>query len=696
MKKLRTKFRLYILLPVILIITITGLISFGVARNIVIAQLNDLGALSLKQASDEIDSLFGTGIETLRVLTSSVALAGYSDDKLRKVFTEIKGRFPLESIFMAFSDGRFVSTLDSRGRYPKTDFRFQPWYIDALASDGVVVTSPQKSLLPGEAAITVAGKALAANGQVVGVLGYNFSVATFRKRLPKITAVNEYPGTVFSIFLRDGAYVMRSNKPTIGRSLGQSDDDLRIRMRRALGEDRTSWSSIGRIGGDYWWGGFQKSRYSDIYVALEIPRMAALRPLLVLGGAFLLLGLGACLVLSLVLSTMAHKIARPVNMLAEAAVKMSRGDYDQTLPVVSTDELGTLTQAFNTMVEGLKQRDFIRDTFGRYVTQEVADLLLESEDGLTMGGESREISMLMSDLRGFTAQTASMDPEKVLYLLNRYLGRMVETLLDYRAIVDEIEGDGILAFFGAPVPMEDHPLRAVACAVAMQKAMDQINALNEKENLPRLEMGIGVNTGTVVVGNIGSERRTKYGAVGSEVNFTGRIESYTVGGQVLISEPTYKRVRELVTVGDVVHVELKGIQRLVRLYDIRGVGGPYDLTLPDSTEVPLMIERKIPVRVQLIHKKVVDPSDATAWITHLSERSARIVSKDESPAHGEIRLDVLDDRLDKIPGEVFAKVLTSRLEGQYWEAEIRFTFISPRIRRMFRNTFMKAHGPAVA
>ncbi len=696
MKKLRTMFLLYILLPVILIFTITGLISFGVARKIVIEQLTDLGALSLKQASDEIDSSFGTGIDTLRVLTSSAALAGYSDDRLRKVFKEIKGRFPVQSIFMAFSDGKFVSSLDLGSCLPQKDFRFEPWYIEALDSDGVVVTPPQKSLLPGDAAVTVACKVLEANGRLVGVLGYNVALATFRRRLPKIRAITKYEGTVFSIFLRDGSYVMRSNKATIGTTLGRSHDDLCIRMRRALGEDKKNWRSIGRIDGDYWWGGFQKSRYTDLFVALEIPLTAAVRPVLVLGGAFLLLGLAAVAVLSLVLSTMAHKIARPVNMLAEAAVKMSRGDYNQTLPVVSTDELGTLIQAFNTMVEGLKQRDFIRNTFGRYVTQEVADQLLESEDGLTMGGESREISMLISDLRGFTAQTASMDPEKVLHLLNRYLGKMVEILLDYRAIVDEIEGDGILAFFGAPVPMDDHPLRAVACAVAMQTAMDEINDLNERENLPRLEMGIGVNTGTVVVGNIGSERRTKYGAVGSEVNFTGRIESYTVGGQVLISEPTFTRVRELVTVGDVVHVELKGIQRMVRLYDIRGVAGPYNLTLPDTAEVPLMIERKIPVRVQLIHKKVVDQSDATAWITHLSERSARIVSKTETQAHEEIRLDVLDGRLDKIPGEVFAKVLTAHMEGEQWEAEIRFTFISPRIRRMFRNTFMTAHGPGVA
>lgn len=696
MKKLRTKFLLYILLPVILIITVAGLVSFGVARDIVIAQLIALGSLSLKQAADEIDSTFGTGIDTLRVLTSSTALADLTDDQRRRVFGEIKNRFPLESIFMAFSDGRFVSSLDNGSRPPRGDFRFEPWYIEALASDGVVVTPPQKSLFPDKPAVTVAHKVLASDGPILGVLGYNIAISTFRARLPKIKAIGEHPGTVFSIFFRDGAYIMQSNRATIGTALGRSLDDLRIRMRQALGEDKTKWSSIGYIDGDYWWGGYQKSRYTDMFVSLEIPLAAAVRPLLVLGAAFLALGLVTVAVLSLVLTTMAHKIAKPVNMLAEEAVKMSKGDYGRTLPVVSTDELGTLTEAFNTMVEGLKQRDFIRNTFGRYVTQEVADLLLESEDGPAMGGESREISILMSDLRGFTAQTATMEPERVLHLLNRYLGKMIEILVDHRAIVDEMEGDGILAFFGAPVPMEDHPLHAVACAVAMQAAMDEVNILNVREGLPRLEMGIGVNTGTVVVGNIGSETRTKYGAVGSEINFTGRIESYTVGGQVLISEPTFMRVRDLVTVGDVVHVELKGIQKMVRLYDIRGVAEPYNITLPDPAEIPLMIEQKIPIRIQRIDNKVVDQSDATAWITHLSERSARIVSHSKTSAREEIRLDVLDNRLDKIPGEVFAKVISGREAHGLWEMEVRFTFISPRIRRMFRGTFMNAQRPTVS
>ena len=165
------------------------------------------------------------------------------------------------------------------------------------------------------------------------------------------------------------------------------------------------------------------------------------------------------------------------------------------------------------MTEGLKDRDRIKDTFGRYLTQEVVKRLLDYKDGLKLGGEMRELSIMMSDLRGFTILTSTMSPEQVIKFLNRYLGRMVDIILDHRGIIDEIIGDGVLAFFGAPEALENHPELAVACAVKMQLAMEEINAQNEADGLPHLEMGVAVNTGEVVVGNIGSEKRAKYGVL---------------------------------------------------------------------------------------------------------------------------------------------------------------------------------------
>jgi sigma-B regulation protein RsbU (phosphoserine phosphatase) len=273
-----------------------------------------------------------------------------------------------------------------------------------------------------------------------------------------------------------------------------------------------------------------------------------------------LVAAGGLILLLVVSGLVARSIARPLRRMAAATEKVAHGDLDIDLTSIRTsDEVGRLAQSFMRMTEGLRERDRIRDTFGRYLTREVVNRLLESKDGLRLGGENREITMIMSDLRGFTALTSSMPPQQVLAFLNRYLGKMVEILIDYQGTIDEIIGDGILAFFGAPEPLDDHPARAVACALKMQAAMDEINSLNEADGLPRLDMGVAVNTGSVVVGNIGSEKRAKYGAVGAQVNFTGRMESFTVGGQVLISTSTYEKLSQYLDIRNVLQVEMKGV-----------------------------------------------------------------------------------------------------------------------------------------
>ena len=211
-------------------------------------------------------------------------------------------------------------------------------------------------------------------------------------------------------------------------------------------------------------------------------------------------------------------LLRPLLMVSFATVTLAVAHYMQ-------EEKAKL--------EGLRQRDRIRSTFGRYVSNSVVDELLESPRGLAMGGELRQITLLVSDLRGFTSLSARLSPHEVLEILNRYFERMLDIIEHYRGTVDELQGDGILAFFGAPWAAPDDPERAVACAIAMQIALRDVNAEQHLRNLPELAMGIGINTGEVIVGNIGSLKRTKYGAVGSAINTAYRIESYTVGGQIL-------------------------------------------------------------------------------------------------------------------------------------------------------------------
>ncbi len=387
----------------------------------------------------------------------------------------------------------------------------------------------------------------------------------------------------------------------------------------------------------------------------------------------------------------ARSISRPLRSMAQATRKVAQGDLDIDLSDVrSRDEVGQLAIAFVQMAEGLKERDRIRNTFGRYLTREVVNRLLESKDGLRLGGENREITMIMSDLRGFTALTTSMPPEKLLAYLNRYLGKMVDILIEYQGIIDEIIGDGILAFFGAPEPLDDHPARAVACALRMQAAMDEINALNEADGLPRIDMGIAVNTGNVVVGNIGSEKRAKYGAVGSQVNFTGRMESFTVGGQVLISSTTYERVADLLDVRNVLEVEMKGIPGKVNLYDIRGIKGSYDVTLPDRADTLIVLSQEVVVQLYRLDEKIVAGAGIEARIVEISLATAVLVLRESIAQWEDVRIVIRDDGMEAVGADAYAKVLSViTVEGRY-QAVVRFTSTSPEVQKVFRDAVHSA------
>jgi class 3 adenylate cyclase/HAMP domain-containing protein len=396
-----------------------------------------------------------------------------------------------------------------------------------------------------------------------------------------------------------------------------------------------------------------------------------------IGGLFA--GLALCLVGGLSGFYFAAAISRPISRLRDGVRQVGEGNFAVAVPERGVREVADLAHSFNELgqqlTEYIEKRDFIRDTFGRYVTQEVVTKLLESEGALEMGGEIREVSLIMSDLRGFTAIIAQMDPEEVITFLNRYLSRMIAILLDYRAVIDEIVGDGILAFFGAPEPQEDHPARAVACALSMQAAMDEINAENAAEGLPYLAMGIGVNTGSVVVGNIGSERRTKYSVVGSDVNFASRMEAFALAGQVLISAATYARVRDLVEVAGVLEAEMKGMPGRATLYDVRSIGAPYNIRLPDKSEQLSELPEPRGVRIHRLKDKIITGATGRAWVTHLCDTAAQVTSEGPLEAWEDLRLAFLDDNQEPTPGHIYGKVtrVTPLEDGRF---EVRITFTS--------------------
>ena len=217
-----------------------------------------------------------------------------------------------------------------------------------------------------------------------------------------------------------------------------------------------------------------------------------------------------------------------------------------------------------------RREQFIRATFGRYLSDDIVDEILERPEGLELGGDLREVTIMMSDIRGFTSLVEHLPPQQVVTLLNRYLGRMTDIILEFGGTIDEFLGDAVLAVFGAPSRNDDDPDRAVRCALAMQNAMAEVNSANREDGLPEVQMALALNTGSVVAGNIGSERRSKYGFVGHAMNVTSRIEDVAGPGEILISQSTRNRLQGQYQFGASQALSVKGIEEELHVHAVLG------------------------------------------------------------------------------------------------------------------------------
>ena len=314
----------------------------------------------------------------------------------------------------------------------------------------------------------------------------------------------------------------------------------------------------------------------------------------------------------------------------------------------------------------------IRACFSRYLTDAVVQSLLETPEGLKLGGDRRKVTILMCDLRGFSTISEKMPPEKVVEILNVFLGTMTEAIAPYQGTIDEFIGDAILVLFGAPIYRDDDAARAVASAIAMQLAMRSVNTKLTQMELPEIAMGIGINTGDVVAGNIGSQSRAKYAVVGNHVNLTARIESYTVGGQILIAESTYQEIEEIVKTNGSMKVEPKGVSAPISIYDVCGISGTYNLELPSINESLQILPYPIPVTYRILEEKHLGTEVFTGKLQQLSLYGAEILGEQDIPILTNLKIHLQvevpnpsnPNQQVTIEGEIYAKVLKNHQPNQ--------------------------------
>ena len=265
----------------------------------------------------------------------------------------------------------------------------------------------------------------------------------------------------------------------------------------------------------------------------------------------------------------ARSLSRPIAWLTEAMERVREGDLSVQVPVVSEDELGRAAETFNGMAHGLAEREWLRDTFGRYVSREVAEALRQGR--IALEGEEREVTVLFADIRGFTQLSEALSPTEVLTFVNAYLHVMTQVVVRHGGRLDKVMGDGMMVVFGAPLADAAHARHALLAALEMRQALKEFNAARTARQLPPIRVGMGLHSGRVTAGNVGcSSHKLEYTVLGDTVNLASRIEGLTqeFGVDLLVTEATLRASGLALPVHAMPEARVKGKSMPVRTFTL--------------------------------------------------------------------------------------------------------------------------------
>jgi class 3 adenylate cyclase len=331
-----------------------------------------------------------------------------------------------------------------------------------------------------------------------------------------------------------------------------------------------------------------------------------------------------------------------------------------------------------------KSLEFLKTMFGRYLSTEVMTSLIENPAALELGGEKRKVTIMVTDLRGFTALAERIEPEQVVQMLNSYFEIMVEVVLRFEGTINEIIGDALLIIFGAPQDMPNRAQQAIACAITMQNAMASVNEQNRAQGLPDLEMGIGINETEVIVGNIGSSKRSKYTVVGSGVNLTSRIESYSVGGQVLVSDSVVQEAGEILRIDSEREVFPKGAKTPLKIYEVGGIAAQYNVALEGKDPPLVTLTRQIPLKCQVLEGKTESERELDGSVIRLSKKCAGILLDGPVDVLANLKMNLRDVDANLAFKHFYGKIIEYAGKNEKIHL-VRFTSVPPEIDAYFQS-----------
>ena len=560
-KTLRARLTVLLILPVVAILLVAGGSGFIYARDLLLRQWHETKILQLKRAAHEIEMRLARPVELMQMFSQS----GENSPEAGLLEVIVHRLETLPAVVRVNINWHSPSThKHSRGGMLNTmgSSRFMRFHRGTFTK----ISLPTIDDRIGEQTVSVTMLLMDAYDTPVGNLEI---IIKFDFLMADISSAPWWQNANACIADKTSGKIVFASSQMQGRKkLGETGDPLEVKLLKAIDRDPA---------GTIWGTGIPPARIAGFHSLDTFPwalvvfadGKTILRPIINFRNGFIIGAAALILVIYGIIRLNVDRMSATIRRLSQRAELLAGGDYGEKLPVQTSDEIGRLADSFNTMVDGLKERDAIRNTFGRYVDPDYARALLKQPETGRLGGRRKEVAILMADIRGFTPMAEQLSPEDTIDLLNRYFSVIIPLVQQHKGIIVDFIGDSILVFF-EPIDESLATMlqRSVRCAFTMQDAMALLNRQLAAHDLPALNMGIGINSGLVVVGNIGSEARRKYGIVGAAVNTAQRIQGQSDAGEVVVSEAVYTMVKSQVAVKRAFSATLKGMTASAELVAI--------------------------------------------------------------------------------------------------------------------------------
>jgi adenylate cyclase len=562
-KSLKQRLAFFLILPVAILLFLMGLFGFIYARGIMMDEWREAAILKMQRAAHHIDMRLNRPVEWINMFHKTSGSRG--DFAIQEwLVNQLKELEGVTKVNLEWYEDRLEHVpMMSPGLHMSG--RGMMRFHRARISE---VTPPSYDAQTGKERVTLISDLKDESDSLVGRLEVSLR---FDYLMQDIIKLGWWQSELACLVDQSGRYLSHTKAMEGRTQLGETNDPVELAVLEDM-KEKPFGTFLGPGHPPDLVSGFYRVKHASWVIVMFAPGEKVLAPIIKFRGYYAIAAAISIVFVLFIIRLVAGNMAHSIRKISQAAEQVAQGYYGEPLSIRSGDEIGQLGKSFNTMVKGLKERDFISNTFGRYVDQKIAKELMSRPEATRLGGEKREVAILICDIRDFTPLSETLSPEMTISILNHYFSHMIEVIKEYQGIIVDFFGDGVLVFFD-PLddPVEPTVHRAVQCALEMQNEMESFNAEIMKENLPKLEMGIGLNAGEVVVGNIGSETRAKYGIVGSPVNITQRIQSTAKGGDVVISEAVYCYVNKDLMIKKSFRVQLKGVQEQVKLHVVENI-----------------------------------------------------------------------------------------------------------------------------